>query len=61
MNIQHISAISKEFCGQECHRLSEDQWVSCLFNFLASDPFNIWSDKCARQVFTEYLLLKPDS
>ena len=28
-------------------------------DFLASNPFNIWLNKCARQVFTECLLLKP--
>ena len=31
-----------------------------LVDLLVSNPFNIWLDKCARQVFTECLLPKPD-
>ena len=29
-------------------------------DFFASNSFQIWLDKCARQVFTECMLLKPD-
>ena len=60
MKTQYISASSNESDNEGFQRLSEDQWVSC--HFLASNLFNIWLDKCenTRQVFTEYLLLKPD-
>ena len=60
MKSQYISATSKESDDQACEMLSEDQWVSYLLIFLLQILFNIWLDKCFRQVCTECLLLKAD-
>ena len=60
MKTQYSSASSKESDDQRCQRLSEDQWVSCLLIFLLQIYFHIWLYKCARQLFTECLLLKPN-
>ena len=52
--------INEESDDQGCQKGFWRSMSIMPVDFLASNPFSIWLDKCARQVFTECLLLKPD-